>query len=393
MKYLIIGNGIAGISAAESIRKADASAEITVLNSERYYHYSRPRVIEFLSGKADLDKITIKNVDFYEKNRIRLVLLVNVTKIDTASKKVVMEGGIEENYDKLIIAAGAHSFLPPVDGAVQEGVFTLRTIDDAKAIIDYSNGKKTAVVIGGGLLGIEAAMSLSARGLKTTIVEVFDRLLPRQLDKDSASVLQSMLESKGLNFLLPRQALSITRENGKLRINFKDNTPVEGDLVLFSSGIRPNLEIINGTGISTGRGIKVNNFMETSVPGVYAAGDVIEHNGMMYGLWPPAREQGNAAGLNAAGIKTEYTGNVISAKLKTAGIDLASLGSTEAGAGIGVFTKKAGNSFYRVFIKDNKITGAILIGDVSGYQRIEEKMKKGEITGPSESIFNELNLK
>lgn len=393
MKYLIIGNGIAGVSAAEAIRKNDASGEITILNSERYYHYSRPRVIEFLSGKTALEKITIKDVDFYEKNRISLVMLVNVVKIDPAAKKVVMEGGIEKDYDRLIIAAGAHSFVPPVKGAGQEGVFTLRTIDDAKAIMEYAAGKKTAVVIGGGLLGIEAANSLMALGLKVTIVEVFDRLLPRQLDKDSAGVLQSMLEEKGLSFLLPRQAVSITRDGEGLKINFKDNTSVTGGMVLFSSGIRPNTGIISGAGISAGRGITVNDFMETNVPGIYAAGDIIEHNGRMYGLWPPAREQGNAAGLNAAGIRAEYTDSVISARTKTAGIELASLGSIEAGPGTGVYTEKGGRNFYRAFVSAGKITGAIMIGDLSGYRRIEAKMKKGETISPPESALDDFKPK
>jgi nitrite reductase (NADH) large subunit len=378
MKFLIIGNGVAGISAAEAIRKKDPKAEITVLNSERYYHYSRPRVIEFLSGTIPLEKITIKNVDFYEKNKIRLVMLVNVMKIDTAAKKLMLDGGIDENYDKLIIAAGANSFLPPVEGSNNEGVFTLRTIDDAKAIMEYAKGKKTAVLIGGGLLGIEAAVSLIALGLEVTIVEFFDRLLPRQLDKEAAAILQSMLEKKGMKFLLPKQSASIVKEGTGLKINFKDNTSVTGDLLLFSAGIRPNLKIIEGSGIAADKGIKVNNFMETNIADIYAAGDITEYNGMVYGIWPAGREQGTAAGLNAAGEKAEYKGSVLSTKLKVAGIDLGSLGNIEAGAGVEVYTNKAPGEFKRVFIKDGRLEGAILLGDSEDYGKLQEIMKKKE---------------
>ena len=388
MKYVIIGNGAAGIAAAEAIRKRDASGTITILNGERYYHYSRPRVIEFLSGKTSLEQITIKDSGFYEQNRIRLVMLVNVTAIDTAKKTVHMEGGIDETYDKLIIAAGANSFLPPVAGAETPGVFTLRTIDDAKAIMEYAKGKSSAVVIGGGLLGIEAAVSLTAFGLKVTIGEVFDRLLPRQLDAEGAAILQGLLEEKKLSFLLPRQTQSITKENdGMLKILFGDKTTISTDLILFSAGIRCNLKIAGGSGIEIGKGIKVNNYMETNASGIYAAGDIAEHNGVVYGLWPASREQGAAAGENAAGGKVEYKGSVLSTRLKVAGIEVGSLGVTEVKEGIETFSKKENSGLKKLFMKDKKIVGAILIGDISKYQAIQEIIKKGEIINDASLII------
>ncbi|HRU38323.1 MAG TPA: FAD-dependent oxidoreductase [Candidatus Goldiibacteriota bacterium] len=387
MKYLVIGNGVAGISAAEAIRNSDKSAEITVLNSERYYHYSRPRVIEFLSGRTPLEKITIKNADFYEKNYIRLVMLVNVIKIDVIAKKVLLEGGIEEDYDRLIIAAGANSFMPPVPGSDYEGVFTLRTIDDAKAIMEYAKGKNTALLIGGGLLGIEAAMSLTALGLKTTIVEFFDRLLPRQLDSEGAAMLKAKLEEKGLKFLLPRQTASIEKTAGGLKANFKDNTHAEAGLILFSAGIRPNLKIIEGTGILADKGIKVNNYMETSVRDVYACGDITEYNGMVYGIWPAAKEQGTIAGQNAAGGRVEYKGSVLSTKLKVAGIELGSLGSVEPGEGIEVYTEKTDAVFKRLYIKEGRLAGAILLGDASAYQKLQEAMKNQVIIKEPKSLL------
>jgi nitrite reductase (NADH) large subunit len=388
MKYLIIGNGVAGIAAAEAIRKKDQSGDIIILNSERYYHYSRPRVIEFLSGRTALENITIKNSEFYEQNRIRLVLLVNVTAIDVSKKRVYLEGGIDEAYDKLIIAAGAYSFLPPVEGSDNEGVFTLRTIDDAKAVMDYAKGKKEAIVVGGGLLGIEAAVSLTALGLKTTIVEVFDRLLPRQLDAESAAILQGLLEEKGLSFLLPRQTGKISREaGGKLKLSFGDKGGASADLALFSAGIRCNLKIAAGSGIETAKGIRVNDLLETSAPDVYAAGDIAEHNGTVYGLWPASREQGAVAGENAAGGRVEYKGSVISTRLKVAGIELASLGSIESGEGIENVSKKSPGGIKKLFLRDKKVVGAILLGDVSKYQAIQELIKTGGTTGDPASLI------
>lgn len=388
MKYLIIGNGVAGIAAAEAIRKKDQSGSITILNSERYYHYSRPRVIEFLSGRTALENITIKNSEFYEQNRIRLVLLVNVTFIDVSKKTVHIEGGIDETYDKLIIASGANSFLPPVEGSGNEGVFTLRTIDDAKAIMDYAKGKKEAIVVGGGLLGIEAAVSLTALGLKTTIVEVFDRLLPRQLDAESAAILQGLLEEKHLSFLLPRQTGKIFREaGGKLKLSLGDKGEAVSDLVLFSAGIRCNLKIAEGSGIETVKGIKVNDLLETSAADVYAAGDIAEHKGIIYGLWPASREQGAAAGENAAGGKVEYKGSVLSTRLKVAGIELASLGSIESGDGIKNVSKKSPGNIRKLFLKDKKVVGAILLGDVSKYQVIQELIKTGGTAGDPASLI------
>lgn len=375
MKIIIIGNGIAGISAAEAIRGKNKNFEIAVYSDEKHYHYSRPRIIEYLSGKVDVDKIKIKKEEFYKEQNIKLNLNSKIISINTQKKKIILSDGRQDNFDKLIIAAGAYSFLPPVKGADTEGVFTLRTIDDADKIISFSKGKNKALVIGGGLLGIESAMSLRTLGLDVTIVEVFDRLLPRQLDKDSAKILQTMLEEKGLKFLLSKQTLSIEKNNDLLKINFADNTFVLANLTLFSSGIRCNLKIIEGSGIEFDKGIKVNEYMQTNIPDIFAAGDIAEYRGVVYGIWPAAKEQGIAAGLNAIGEKTEYKGSVLSTKLKVVGIELASIGSIEHGEGIQIHTKQNKGVFKRVFMKDNRLIGAILVGDATQYQKLQNMIK------------------
>lgn len=376
MKIIIIGNGVAGISAAETIREKDKDIQIVMYSDEKYHHYSRPRVIEYLAGKTDVNRIIIKKEDFYKQNNIKINLNSKVISIDTQNKKINLSNGEQDNFDRLIIAAGAYSFLPPVVGADTEGVFTLRTIDDADKIILYSKNKKAAIVIGGGLLGIEAAMSLKTLGLDATVIEVFDRLLPRQLDKDGSDLLQVMLEEKGLKFLLPKQTSAIVNNNKVLKTNFKDNTSVESDIVLFSAGIRCNLKIIENSGIETDKGIKINDYMQTNIPEIFAAGDIAEYKGNIYGIWPAAKEQGTAAGLNAIGEKTEYKGSIISTKLKVAGIELASIGSIEHKEGIEIKTKHEKGIFKRIFIKDRKLVGAILLGDTSQYQKLQDVMKK-----------------
>jgi len=387
MKYILIGNGAAGIAAAEAIRKNDPSSSITMFSGENYYHYSRPRVIEFLAGKVSIEGITIRNAEFYKKNDIRLIQPAGVASIDPGKKAVRLEDGTEESYDKLIVAAGASSFLPPIPGSDTEGVFTLRTIHDALRIIEFSQGKKDAVVIGGGLLGIEAAVSLTLRGLRVTIVEVFDRLLPRQLDAESAAILRRLLEMKNLSFLLPRHLQTISKQSdGRLLITFNDGDPITADLALFSAGIRPNLDILQGSGIETGRGIRVNDFLQTSADSVYAAGDIAEHRGVVYGLWSAAREQGKIAGMNASGGKVEYTGSLLSTTLKVAGINLVSLGSIEPGENVEELVQSGPDTIRKFFVKDEKIMGAILVGDISRSQEIQRMIKGGQKISPSDLL-------
>ncbi len=385
MKYIVIGNGVAGVSAAEAIRKNDPSASITIFSGENYYHYSRPRVIEFLAGKVSIDGITIRNGEFYKKNNIRLVQPVRVASVDPERKIVRLEDETEERYDKLIVAAGANSFLPPVPGSDAEGVFTLRTIHDALRIIEFSRGKRDVVIIGGGLLGIEAGSSLTQRGLKVTIVEVFDRLLPKQLDAESAAILRRLLEMKNLSFLLPRHLQTISKQsNGRLLITFTDGDPISADLALFSAGIRPNMDILQGSGIETARGIKVNDFLQTSADSVYAAGDIAEHRGVIYGLWSAAREQGQIAGMNASGGRVAYAGSLLSATLKVAGINVVSLGSIEPDENTQTLVQSGLDSIRTFFIKDEKLVGAILVGDISRFQEIQGMIKGGRKISPSD---------
>lgn len=377
MKYIIVGNGVAGMAAAEAIRERDAAGQIHIYTEENYYHYSRPRVIEYLGGSATSEKIVIRGPEYYKKLDIQLFRGVTVESIDPAARTVNSRTGADA-YDKLILASGATSFLPPVEGCRAGCVFTLRTIADADRILARCAPGKRALVIGGGLLGIETAASLAKRGLSVSVVEVFDRLLPRQLDADGAALLRAMLERQGLSFLLPKKTAAIRQSGEGAEVHFDDGSEVGADLVIFSAGVRSDTRLAAAAGVACDRGILVDANMATSLPGIYAAGDAAQFNGVVYGLWPSAKEQGSFAGRNAAGEPALYQGSQVSAKLKVSGIELASLGAIGEGPGIGVVTKRGENSFKRLFLSGGKLAGAILIGDTSQFAALQKLIKSGE---------------
>ncbi|MCE5256981.1 MAG: FAD-dependent oxidoreductase [Spirochaetaceae bacterium] len=389
MKIIIAGNGAAGIAAAEAIRENDQACELSIFSNEPGPHYSRPRVIEYLGGKVAPDKIAIKSPEYYRKNNISLHSPADIVSIDTEARRISLSDSQSAGFDTLIIAMGANSFLPPVEGSKLEGIFTLRTIADASAIIDYSRDKKKALVIGAGLLGLETASNLSHRGLETSVVEVAERLLPRQLDSDAAQILQGRLESQGLRFLLSRQTTKIERKGGGLLVSFVDGSSVQTDIVLFSAGVRSNLAVAQKAGILCEKGVCIDGHMRTSVPFIYAAGDVAQFNGTVYGLWPIAREQGKLAGLNAIGVETEYKGSVLSTKLKVTGIDVASVGAIDSGQGTEARTLTRDGNFARLFIKDQKISGGIMVGDSGSYNQLQAMIREGKpIPDPEALLFS-----
>ena len=380
MRIVIIGNGVAGVTAAETIRAADKNCEIGIISDEKYPFYSRPRLIELLAKKATIEQITIHAQSWYAKNNIQLELYSRIAGIDIKSKKVNNISGKEFTYDKLVIAAGASSLVPPVPGIDAENIFTLRTIDDAEKIKIIASNRKEAMVIGGGLLGIEVANSLSLLGVRAQVLEVFDRLLPRQLDDESSGIIKKLLGKKGLTFLVGRKIQSIQRKNGGLRIMCSDGKETVADFIVISAGIQPNISVIDGTSIKRNRGIVVDDCMRTSVQDIYACGDVAEYDRCIYGLWQPAREQGAVCGNHILGRENAFTGTVLSARLKVAGIELASIGEIEHKEGVREIVEKdeASGMYKKLFIKDKKLLGAILIGKVKEAAKLQQMIKNGD---------------
>jgi nitrite reductase (NADH) large subunit len=321
------------------------------------------------------EKLIIHNKNWYDQKKISVSLNQSAKVIDIKNKKIIFQNNGECEFDKLILAAGALPFVPPIEGVRQKGVFTLRTIDDAKAIKHYCRGKKTALVLGAGLLGIEAANSLKESGLSVTVIEVYHWLLPRQLDKEGSLVMQSMLEARGLSFLIGRQISTITRTLRGLVVEFSDYSMAEADMVLITAGIKPDLDMLNGTDIETGRGVKVDSTLSTNIEDIYACGDMAEYDDKVYGTWQAGKEQGHYAGLNAIGLRTEYRGTVAPMKLKVMGIDFVSLGEIETGEKTETVVKKDRDVYKKIYITDNKIRGAILLGNTKETRKLQEMIK------------------
>ena len=375
--YIIIGNGVAGNAAAEAIRRHDAAGKIIIFSRDRYPFYYVPALPEFLAGEQDLKKLIIHDREWYEKNQIDLHLETGIAGIEAAQKAVVTDKGERYRYDRLLLATGGTSFIPPIKGADLEGVFTLRTLGDAEKIKDVAHRSRQAVLIGGGLLGLEAGNGLRKAGLKITVVEFFPRLLPRQMDVPGAARLQGQMEEMGFNFYLGAKTREIRRDAQGLHVELEGGESLGADLVLISAGVRPELTLAKSLGLETDKGLKVDDHLKTALEGIYAAGDLIEHQGRFYGIWPAAMEQGKVAGAAMAGQMVKYEGTVVSNTLKVVGIDLFSAGEIDAEGTLEsiVWKDEAGKTYRKLVIKENVLVGAILLGDIRGSHEIQQAIK------------------
>ncbi|MFO0795186.1 MAG: FAD-dependent oxidoreductase [Candidatus Brocadiaceae bacterium] len=380
MKHIIIGNGVAGTEAAKNIRQRALLSEILIFTQDHYPFYSRPRIPELLAREVTVEKIFVYTTEWYHKNKIQLYLNCTVKHIDPKKQKITLTDGSAFSYDKLLLATGSNAALPPIDGInTARGVFTLRTVEDVMNISRSVAGAKTFTLIGGGLLGLEAGNALRKLGFSVTVVEFFDRLLPRQLDGDGSVMLQKQMEGMGLKFILGAQSRAIQDEGSVRKLSLNDGRVIESDFILASAGIKPNTTLAGEAGISVNKGILVNDRMETNAPDIYAAGDVAEHKGRIYGIWPASQRQGVVAGINMSGGNENYSGTVPSTTLKVAGIHLTSIGdiSAEDKTVEHLQLKDTDKNIYKkLFIKDGKIIGAIFLGDKKNASEIEQLMQK-----------------
>jgi nitrite reductase (NADH) large subunit len=390
--YIIIGDGVAGNAAAENIRRQDKSGKIIIFSKEKYPFYYVPALPEFLAGEKDVQGLIIHDLDWYQKKQIDLHLETNITGIDLAQKLVITEKGERYQYDKLLLATGGTSFVPPIKGAELAGVFTLRTLRDAQRLRESTQKSRQAVLIGGGLLGLEAGNGLRKAGLKITVVEFFPRLLPRQMDVPGAAMLQKQMESMGFTFYLGAKTREIKRDSGGLQVELEGGEKLGADLVLISAGVRPEVTLAKSLGLIIDKGLKVDDRMQTGLGDIYAAGDLIEHRGRFYGIWPAAMEQGKVAGAAMAGQDVKYPGTVVSNTLKVVGIDLFSAGEIDAEGTLESLVRKdtARNIYRKLVIKEEVLVGAILLGDIRGNTEIQQAIQKGvTITAVKEELARE----
>ncbi|MDF2673200.1 MAG: FAD-dependent pyridine nucleotide-disulfide oxidoreductase [Clostridiales bacterium] len=376
-KVTIIGGGIAGLTAAETIRKSNSEVKISIITDEEYYPYSRIKLSKYINSYINFEDLYIHKQSWYEDMNINIITSRSVEKINSSSKEVTLDNGDVLSYNRLIIASGGYNFIPPFPNVNLKGVFSVRNIHDIKQIQGHikENQVKKVGIIGGGLLGIEAAWGLKSSGdFNISIIETAPRLLPRQLDEEGSLILEKLINDNGITVYKGDGVKEISGEGLVSGIELNSGTMVEAELVIVSTGIRSNLSLAKDIDIPVNRGIVVDKYMKTNNEDIFAAGDCAEYNGMVYGIWPVATEQGKIAGLNAIGIREGYKEIVPSNMLQVMGINVFSTGDISEGSSV----IKYDNGLYtKLFIKDNSICGAILIGDTKkGFalkKAIEEK--------------------
>lgn len=384
MRFVIVGQGVAGVNAARGLAQVRSDHdEIHIYTDEKYLYYPRPRLPAFLAGEITLDELILYPAEWYEKRGIQVHLGEAVAEVNPQSKHITLAGGRQVAYDRLLLSNGSRPNVPPIKGADKKGVFTLRTVANALEIQAFARTIEHAVVIGGGLLGLEAARAVSALGPKVTVVEFFERLLPRQLDLEGAQMLQREMERFGLTIVTG----AVTEEilgSGEVRgIRLKDGREIPGELVIISAGIRPNTELAAAAGIQVNRGVVVDSAMRTSAADVWAAGDVAEFAGRVWGIVTAATEQARVAAANMAAPTGEVPANYVdiipSNTLKVVGIDLTSIGLVNPeGEGYEEIRRKdeSAGRYEKLVLKDGRIIGAIILGNKDKVRPITELINR-----------------
>jgi len=389
--YLIIGNGVAGTTAAENIRKIDKSGDIRIVTDEDLAFYYRIRLNEYISGDITEQDLLAKNQGWYKETGIELILKTRITTGDPLKKIVISEDNKKIPYDKLLIATGSRSFIPPIKGSEKRGVFALRHIKDARNIIKHTTDTENVVVIGGGLLGLEAGNALRRLGKEVTIVEFFPRLLPRQLDVEGAQRLQAIMEGMGFIFRLGAKTQEISGTDMVNVVHLEGGEILPTRMVLISAGVRPNMDLAGPLGLDTDKGIKVDERLRTNQADIYSAGDVAEfRGGMPYGIWPAAMEQGKITGNNIGGGDMVYAGTTTANTLKVVGIDLASAGDIDAENKRESKIVSDKETYKKIVLDNNRIIGCIMLGDTKGFNKITKAMsEKRDVSAVKDKILLE----
>jgi nitrite reductase (NADH) large subunit len=382
MKHVIVGNGVAGVTAAQSIIRADSTAKVHIFGEEPYPYYRRPLLWELIAGQIEQDDVYFRPADWYAERGIQLHMGVSATALAPSEHRLTLSDGTTVTYDRLLLATGGRPFVPPCPGNDKQGVFTLRTLNDAVAIKAYAQQVSTAAIVGGGLLGLETGRALRTAGLDVTVVEFSPHLLPRQLDAEGATVLQAILEAQGLQIVTGGETEAIQGDKRPVCLRLRDDRTIPGELVIFSTGIRSEVSLAQAAGLAVDRGIVVDEQLRTNAEDVFAAGDAAEFDGRVYGIIPPAIEQARAAAANMVEPgSSKYAGTLPSTTLKIAGAQLTSLGepivSADTKGSVELRHMDLSAQHYRKFVlRNGRIVGAILLNDPQGMQPITQLIEQ-----------------
>ena len=381
-RLVVIGNGMAGCRAVEEVLDRDPGRyDVTIFGAEPRVNYNRIMLSPVLAGEKTFDEIVLNTAEWYDENGIELVSGDPVESINRERKVVTSRSGREQGYDKLLIATGSDPFIIPIPGADLEGVVTFRDLDDVDRMLTAAEGGGDAVVIGGGLLGLEAAHGLSLRGMKVTVVHLMPTLMERQLDEAAGWLLQQELESRGQTILPGANTKVIHGVEGKVvGIELEDGTKMKADIVVMAAGIKPSTGLAKAAGLDCERGILVDDHMVTSDPDVLAVGECVQHRGLCYGLVAPLWDMCRSLADYLTETPSGYEGSVTSTKLKVSGIDLFSAGDFSGGEGCeDIVMRDAARGVYkRVVIKDGKVIGAVLYGDTADGNWYFDLLRKEE---------------
>lgn len=382
-RFVIVGNGAAGTAACEEIRRRNATASIEMISAEPTIGYNRPMLTKGIMTHLDDLNFYIKPFSWYEENKVKLTLAVSVSKIDAEGKTLLLDNGESRSYDKLILAVGADCFVPPIPGAEQERVFTIRNLQDTNRIQEELERVKSVAIIGGGVLGLEAAWELSKSGVEVSVIELAPQLMGKQLDDKASALLKAAGLKAGIKIHTGVGIEKISGEDGKANgVTLADGTQVAGELVILSTGVRPNVALAQEIGIETGRSIVVNEKMETGKEGIYACGDCAEYLGVNVAIWPEALEMGKVAGANAAGDEAVYVPVIPSNAFSGMNTQLFAIGDNgkdpqKKYKSFELFDDAKG-TYEKLYFLNNRFCGGILFGDVSKSAKLIEGYQKHE---------------
>lgn len=379
MRHVIVGGGVAGTTAAEAIRKRDPEASITILTDEPFPLWSKIRLPELFSGHVDAEGLLVRRPPWYERLDIDLRTGERVASIEPERKVVVTEKGEEVPYDRLLLATGGNPYVPPIPGSDLENVYTVRKLREATEVYQRLQGIRRIVIIGGGTLGLELARNLLELKAEVHVVESHHRLLPKLTDPAASEMLHLRLDQLGIHIHHECETKEIAGEGGKAeRVLIEDGRVLPCDAVIIAAGMRAEKTLGVALGMAEERGIVVDDHMRTSVPDIYAAGDVAEHNHVKYGAWRAAEEQGMYAGANMAGDEMVYKGTVMSKYVRVAGADVFSAGDLDWDRLESVLQVEWEEMVYkRVVLDDCRIVGSVMVGDLRDAQRVLRAIDTG----------------
>ncbi|WP_082926451.1 NAD(P)/FAD-dependent oxidoreductase [Cupriavidus sp. D384] len=367
-RLVVVGNGMAAMRTVEELLKlAPNLYDITVFGAEPHGNYNRILLSPVLAGEKTVDDIMLNTRDWYTQNGIELLAGDPVVGIDRPRRTVRSASGKEVHYDRLLLATGSKPFIIPVPGHTLDGVIAFRDIQDVETMLHAARNHRHAVVIGGGLLGLEAANGLMRQGMDVTVVHLADSLMERQLDKPAAELLKVALERKGLRFLLGAQTAGILGDDRVTGVLFKDGTQIPADLVVMTAGVRPNIELAAGAGLRCERAIVVDDTLQTFDPRIYAVGECVQHRNATFGLVAPIWDQARVCAAHLAGAgHRRYVQQATATKLKVTGVDLYSAGDFIGAEGSEdlVLRDPRRGVYKRLVLQDGRLVGAVLYGDV-----------------------------